>query len=269
MTSGAESVLFLPDLAAGAVDCHANPTKIDNPYWKYMIARGEDEAYDTRRKYGITHSAYVVPEEPIYCFSRFGRTETILPDGRVVYIAGEHEDFYDPDFYIYNDVVVVHGYGDRRTEIEQRWELHGTPHEKWMQEHMLRQAARVQGASAHDIDIYCYPHDVFLPTDFHTATYVKDERGDKEYIYIIGGLGYHRGPHRTATLTHRLDLDDFSMQRMETSGDEPPALEGARKHRTAELGDDGTIKFMPGQDEYRLVLADMRWHKDPANVAGG
>lgn len=47
-------------------------------------------------------------------------------------IAGEHEDHYDPDFYIYNDVVVRHP--DGRMEI------------------------------------YVYPHEAFPPTDFHSAT---------------------------------------------------------------------------------------------------
>lgn len=40
---------------------------------------------------------------PVWCFNRFGATRTKLPDGRTVCIGGEHEDFYDPDFYIYND----------------------------------------------------------------------------------------------------------------------------------------------------------------------
>jgi hypothetical protein len=73
---------------------------------------------------------------PTWCFSRFGQSETTLPDGRRVLIAGEHEDWYDPDFYIYNDVVVI------RPDDE--------------------------------IEIYGYPRDVFRPTDFHTATLVGD-----------------------------------------------------------------------------------------------
>ena len=49
-------------------------------------------------------------------------------------IAGEHEDHYDPDFYIYNDVIVQHRDGT--------------------------------------IEIFGYPKDVFPPTDFQTATLV-------------------------------------------------------------------------------------------------
>jgi hypothetical protein len=62
-----------------------------------------------------------------------GQARVRLPDGRDVSIAGEHEDHYDPDFYIYNDVVVVDDAGVR---------------------------------------IFGYPTEVFPPTDFHTATLV-------------------------------------------------------------------------------------------------
>lgn len=52
-------------------------------------------------------------------------------------IAGEHEDYYDPDFYIYKDIVLKHPDGR--------------------------------------IEIYGYPEDVFPPTDFHTATLVGNQ----------------------------------------------------------------------------------------------
>jgi hypothetical protein len=69
---------------------------------------------------------------PGWCFDRMGRSTTELPDGRKVLIAGEHEDSYDPDFFIYNDVVLLHPGGE--------------------------------------IEILGYPPEVFPPTDFHTAT---------------------------------------------------------------------------------------------------
>ncbi len=71
-------------------------------------------------------------EGPIWTFDRMGRTCDELVDGRMVCIGGEHEDFYDPDFRIYNDVVVFN-------------------------------------ADA-TIDIYGYPKEIFPPTDFQTAT---------------------------------------------------------------------------------------------------
>src|SRR5262249_3800363 len=70
--------------------------------------------------------------QPIWCAQRFGQSLTFLPDGRVVQIGGEHEDWYDPDFCIYNDVF-VHGADGSVT-------IHG------------------------------YPEEAFPPTDFHTAT---------------------------------------------------------------------------------------------------
>jgi len=69
---------------------------------------------------------------PIWSFYRFGQSLTALPDGRFITIAGEHEDFYDPDFCIYNDVIVHDGVGN--------------------------------------CVFYTYPRDAFQPTDFHSAT---------------------------------------------------------------------------------------------------
>src|SRR5579864_1183506 len=68
-------------------------------------------------------------EGPIWTFDRMGRTCNELPDGRVVCIGGEHEDSYDPDFCIYNDVVVF--------------------------------------SPTDQIEIFGYLKEVFPPTDFH------------------------------------------------------------------------------------------------------
>ncbi|KAL0251565.1 hypothetical protein GEMRC1_000778 [Eukaryota sp. GEM-RC1] len=64
-------------------------------------------------------------------------TETLLRDGRTVFIAGEHEDYYDPDFYIYNDVVV-------------------------------------ESADCSEYTIYTYPKEIFPPTDFHFSFLLPD-----------------------------------------------------------------------------------------------
>lgn len=76
-------------------------------------------------------------EKPIWSFVRFGRSATILPDGRLFLVAGEHEDHYDSDFCIYADVTVLHPSGH--------------------------------------VDHFIYPEEVFPPTDFHTATLVGDQ----------------------------------------------------------------------------------------------
>lgn len=108
-----------------------NPERMDNPFWRGMIRSG-GSGYTARSQFGDTESL----DEPVWCFDRFGSSLTPLPDGRFVQIAGEHEDYYDPDFCIYNDVVVHDGRGD--------------------------------------FEIYGYPAEVFPPTDFHTATLVGD-----------------------------------------------------------------------------------------------
>ena len=116
-----------------------------------------------------------------------GQTNTELADGRIVYIAGEHEDYYDPDFCIYNDVVVID--------------------------------TKVKPLTGKGITIYGYPADVFPPTDFHTSTYVREGEGKgKEWIYVIGGVGYEGSPHKSGTMVYRLDLTDFSISKVETSG---------------------------------------------------
>ena len=66
-----------------------------------------------------------------------------------------------------------------------------------------------------------YPLNVFPPTDWHTSTYYKDPWTDKEMIFIIGGIGYPNQISRILTEIHRLDLSDFSIHRVETSGSGP------------------------------------------------
>ncbi|QJW93469.1 ankyrin repeat domain-containing protein [Frigoriglobus tundricola] len=107
----------------------ANPQLMNFPFWRAMVACG-DCAYGARAQF----EAADVHGPAVWCFDRFGKSFTELPDGRVIEIAGEHEDYCDQDFCIYNDVIVHNGDGT--------------------------------------FDIYGYPRDVFPPTDFHTATLV-------------------------------------------------------------------------------------------------
>ncbi len=76
-------------------------------------------------------------EGPIWTFDRMKYSTTDLADGRTIYVGGEHEDYYDPDFCIYNDVIVI--------------------------------------SPGNRVEIFGYPREVFPPTDFHTATLI-DER---------------------------------------------------------------------------------------------
>lgn len=110
---------------------NANPENQTNAVWSWLI--------QTQAWPHAAHEAAGFGEKrsPGWSFSCFGQSETKLPDGTVVYIGGENEDHYDPDFYIYNDVVVVGPDGS--------------------------------------IAILGYPTDIFPPTDFHSATLLEDE----------------------------------------------------------------------------------------------
>ena len=111
-----------------------NPTNITNPLYQELVkvdSEGDCELRYKRRSllYGLHKRNNNEEGYPTWHFDqRAGMTTDILPDGRTLYIAGEHEDYYDPDFFIYNDVILR----DKDT-----------------------------------ITIYTYPHDCFPPTDFH------------------------------------------------------------------------------------------------------
>jgi ankyrin repeat protein len=127
-----ESIACTPEeyqAAKHRVFGNANPQIMNFPFWRAMVTSGQS-AYGARAHFDQGR----LDDEAVWCFNRFGNSFTVLPDRRVIEIAGEHEDHYDPDFCIYNDVIVHHGDGT--------------------------------------FDIYGYPEDVFPPTDFHTATLV-------------------------------------------------------------------------------------------------
>ncbi|BAZ42831.1 ankyrin repeat-containing protein [Calothrix sp. NIES-4101] len=112
---------------------HYNAELMNCEFWKYMVETGYS-AWEAREEFGCTNR---LREGPIWSFQRYGMSSNSLADGRVIYIGGEHEDGRDPDFCIYNDVIV------KCTEGE--------------------------------INIYTYPIDIFPPTDFHSATLVDNK----------------------------------------------------------------------------------------------
>jgi hypothetical protein len=165
----------------------ANPERMQLAFWEWMV-RGDEsppvEGEGVLAEYGLmmrqgklksgygpwrVRNLFNVPtncaDGPIWTFDRMGAIRTELSDGRVVCIGGEHEDFYDPDFCIYNDVVVF--------------------------------------GPADQIEIYGYPKEVFPPTDFHTATlagdrviivgclgYPDDRRPGHTPVYALDLSGY-------------------------------------------------------------------------------
>jgi len=163
----------------------SNPERIRNDFWEWMI-RGDQGTPEyslgspaspilihgekPKTPFGPYHARrfFELPldrcDEPIWTFDRMGASSTQLPDGRTIFVGGEHEDFYDQDFWIYNDVVVFR---------------------------------------AGKIEIYGYPKEILQPTDFHTATavgdmiliigcigYPADRRNGKTPVYGLHLNGY-------------------------------------------------------------------------------
>jgi hypothetical protein len=109
-----------------------NPEHITNPFWLAMVRAG-GSAWQATQKFSDAGEGEHLP---VWCYQRYGRSTTLLDDGRIIEIGGEHEDHYDPDFCIYNDVTEFQPDGSIR--------------------------------------IFGYPEHVFRPTDFHTSTSVAD-----------------------------------------------------------------------------------------------
>ena len=131
----------------------ANPERVNNVLWQLSIQHfwsgnrlrdhlgveldmgGFRQQLDDQ---GVAHSGCRDARPgPFWSWQRSGRTSTSLLDGRIVHVAGSHEDFYDPDFCVYNDVVIEHSDGHA--------------------------------------EILLYPQDVFPPSDFHSATLIGRE----------------------------------------------------------------------------------------------
>lgn len=102
--------------------------RLTNPFWVWMIETGHGP-YVVNEHFGGAPSCDVGPG---WTNDRFGQSTTQLADGLQVLIGGEHEDYYDADFHIYNDVILHNPDGT--------------------------------------IEILGYDEAGFPPTDFHTAT---------------------------------------------------------------------------------------------------
>lgn len=128
-----------------------NGEEITTPFHLSMIESGES-AYGAGEHFKFERSFSDPVWQHIWNVARFGQSTTLLPDGRYIQIGGEHEDYYDPDFFIYNDVIV-----------------HAMP---------------TQAGDSWRRQVLVYSRDVFPPTDHHSATVVGDD------IIVIGNLGY-------------------------------------------------------------------------------
>ena len=198
-----------------------NPEETNHAFWLAMIRSGAG-AWRAKQHFGDKDSS-----QPVWCFTRYGRSTTRLPDGRIIVVAGEHEDYYDPDFCIYNDVTVFEPGGNIR--------------------------------------IFSYPENVFPPTDFHTATPVGD------FIYLIGSLGYMQQRRPGHTPVYRLDIRNYQIETVETTGDMPGWIS---KHRARLYGNSilieggrcivdecGELQDNPDTACWRLDLSNLIWQR--------
>jgi hypothetical protein len=198
----------------------SNPELMTNPVWSWLARETELSGYQANQAFDGPSS---FGGRPAWCCARFGQSRTELGDGRVVRIAGEHEDYYDPDFYIYNDVIV--------------------------------------DAPDGSVALYGYPHEVFEPTDFHSATPVGDE------LFVIGSLGYAGKRRAGETPIVRLDTRTFAIRPVAAEGTPPGWI---HKH-DATLSADGSAIVVSGglldaehglidsPDDWSLALASLRW----------
>lgn len=202
-------------------------------FWDWMVRNSADPFW-IREQYDAEFAL-----RPIWTFERIGQSHTMV-DTRVISIGGEYDDSYDPDFQIYNDVVVRDFRGG--------------------------------------VTIFEYPRDTFRPTDFHTATLVMDRVGYFEFdyeiedsIFIIGCVGYHEDWELGSTPVYRLDLQEFSMHRVETCGEGPGWISSHEArlvppHQIQVSG--GRIlnaleSFDANLDEFELDLHSLQWTRLP------
>lgn len=203
----------------------SNPERADNLFWLAMVKCG-GSAYHAASKFDQSRDIY--KDRPVWSFDRFGKSITPLPDGRIIEIAGEHEDHYDPDFCIYNDVFVHDGKGN--------------------------------------CDIYIYPREAFPPTDFHTATlvdgyiyvignlgYGEDRRTDYTQVFRldINTLKMERvettGEMPGWINRHKATYDGESMI----------TIKGGKLI----VNQNGKEDYVDNEDEYSLCLKSMKWKK--------
>lgn len=202
-----------------------NPEPCDFAVWKWLVEEGLS-AYQAAAEMKVEVKR---GHEAGFCFDRFGMTRSAVPGGRTVCIGGEHEDHYDPDFYIYNDVIVL--------DAEERC-----------------------------LAIYNYPVEDFPPTDFHTATFVAGGPGGGT-ILIVGGLGYPDERRPGCTRVYRLSLRDYRIEAVATTGDAPGWIwkHRARLDGSRIVVSRGRIDVGEGErrnvDDYALDTKTWAWQR--------
>lgn len=204
----------------------SNPTQMNNHVWEWLIETKID-AYRAAKTLEAASSMQV--KKPTWCFDRYGQSSTKMPDGRQIFIGGEYEDYYDPDFCIYNDVVVIDVAGS--------------------------------------ITIYGYPRADFPPTDFHSATLVDstiiiignlgyaEER--TEYLQQVFILDTHTFVMRRQETTGDFPRWIHGHEAHFVSAESSIYIKGGQIYR-------GTAHtLIENIDDWRLDLTDWRWEHLP------
>ncbi|MBW4604288.1 MAG: ankyrin repeat domain-containing protein [Calothrix sp. FI2-JRJ7] len=199
-----------------------NPEVMKVDFWEAMVRSGVS-AWTARDTFNNTDNT-----EAVWCFQRFGRTITELPDGRIIQIGAEHEDFYDPDFCIYNDIVVHQGDGT--------------------------------------FTILGYPKDVFPPTDFHSATlvgkyiYIIGCAGYSDDIIYAETPVYRLDCH-----TFKIEKIETTgekpgwISRHKAFYQEPSQIYITGGKVSSKLGD--TTDYIDSKNDYILDLKNMDWRR--------
>jgi hypothetical protein len=203
-----------------------NPERMEIPFWREMIRTGV-KAYAARQQFNDT--GYGLPGA-VWCYHRFGASLTPLQDGRFVQIGGEHEDHYDPDFHIYNDVVIHDGKGN--------------------------------------FDIYGYPQDIFPPTDFHTATlcansiyvvgclgYMDQRQAGRTPVYRLTLDSWEI--EAVATTGDAPGWIHGHNARCEVARN-TIRIAGGEIHVAAE---DGTLMIVPNKEQFELDISLLEWSR--------
>jgi hypothetical protein len=197
----------------------SNPEPFLPPFWSQQMRCSS--RYAELKSLGYTPDR----NRPIWSFARYGRTATMLPDDRLVLIAGEYEDSYHADFCIYADITVLGCNGE--------------------------------------VDHFIYPEDVFPPTDFHSATLLGN------HIWLIGSLGYLEQREENKTQVLRLNIEDFSISTIPTTGEAPGWIS---RHRAA-LSHAGIVvtggkihpDYRDNEASFLLNTESFCWSKMPDN----
>jgi hypothetical protein len=228
----------------------ANPERMLVPFWEWMI-RGDPDP-DPAPGEGVLGELGLVMREGIL---------------RSTYGPWRVRDLFDaPPSRTAGPIWTFDRMGQTRTELpDGRLVCIGGEHEDSYDPDFNTYNDVVVFESTGEIEIYGYPKDVFPPTDFHTATLAGDR------IVIIGCLGYPADRRPGYTPVHALNLGDYRVAPVASSGESP----GWIWNHAAELTD-GTITVRGGEvvedrggkehfrhnfEDYTLDLATGVWRR--------